>query len=196
MLQASLPLLDKHALFYMESEIYTDTSSSVGLELGVFLEQVPAIALGGLSSSLGVARRLGAVLWVEKLTGAAVFPPRAGAKALEDGLAHSVEEASLLLRFALRLWLRLSLHPFGSMLKKRSLRGLSDLLALHASKAELEQIIALTLSRPAFLNKTRIDDDASVCIFPTHFEHEHAYLTEASPLGTGVYKIVDHISTD
>ena len=71
----------------------------------------------------------------------------------------------------------LLVHPFGSMLRKRSLRGLSDLLALHASKAELEQIIALTLSRPAFLNKTRIDDDASVCIFPTHFEHEHAYLT-------------------
>ena len=34
-----------------------------------------------------------------------------------------------------------------------------------------------------------LDDDVSVCISDS-IKYEHVYLTEASPFGTGVYKIV------
>ena len=39
--------------------------------------------------------------------------------------------------------------PLGTMLIKRSFRGLSGLLALQANIAELEQTMALTPSNPA-----------------------------------------------
>ena len=44
--------------------------------------------------------------------------------------------------------------PFGIMPRKRPCSGLSGLLAFHASIAELEHTIALTLSRPPFLSKS------------------------------------------
>ena len=55
---------------------------SLGLELRVLFEQVPAVALGGLTPAIGVARWLRAVLRVKERAESAVFPPVAGAQAL------------------------------------------------------------------------------------------------------------------